>query len=818
MTRPKKAGSAKKPAAALVKFFSEVDMKDVAEVGGKNASLGEMFQNLTKRGIPIPDGFAVTAAAYWHFLDANDLRGGINKILAGLDVNDVDDLAERGGRVRQMILSAEMPPDLRQAVSAAYKKLCSRYEGRDVDTAVRSSATAEDLPGASFAGQQETFLNIRGEFALLDAVKRCFASLYTNRAIVYRIEKGFDHMKVALSVGVQKMVRSDLASSGVMFTIDTESGFEDVVLVNAAYGLGESVVQGKVNPDQYFVFKPLLKRGFRPIVGKRVGSKDTKIVYSLEGGATIRTVQVPVEDRRKYCLTDDEVLKLAKWATTIEEYYSERAGKHQPMDLEWAKDGKTGELFIVQARPETVQAERDRNVIEEYVLPKRSRVLIAGLSVGSKIGAGKVRVIKDIHDMARFQEGEVLVTEMTDPDWVPIMKKAAAIVTNSGGRTCHAAIVSRELGTPAVVGTVSGTAVLKDGMDVTVSCAEGEQGHVYEGILPFEIKRQKLTGFVKPETKIMMNIGEPDLAFEYSFLPSSGVGLARTEFIFTNFIKVHPLALINYDRITDQDLKAKIDEVTYPYTDKTAYFVDRLAEGISRLAAAFYPNDVIVRTSDFKTNEYAGLIGGTAYEPSESNPMIGWRGASRYYDPKYKAAFMLECQAFRKVREEMGLTNVLIMIPFCRTPEEGRLVLKTMAEAGLVRGKNGLQVYVMIEIPSNIILAEQFADIFDGFSIGSNDLTQLTLGVDRDSEYVSRLYDENNEAVLDSLRRVIRSAKKKKVKIGICGQAPSDYPEFAQFLVEEGIDSISLNPDTVLKTSVAIAKTEERLRRQKKKK
>ena len=813
-TKAKKAAD-----GVYVKLFSEIDMSDVASVGGKNASLGEMFQNLVKRGIPIPDGFAVTAAAYWRFLDASGLRSKIAGILGGLDIKDVDDLAERGGRVRQLIQSAEMPADLRQAVSAAYKKLCAKYGGgRDADVAVRSSATAEDLPGASFAGQQETFLNISGEFALLDAVKRCFASLYTNRAIVYRVEKGFDHMKVALSVGVQKMIRSDLACSGVMFTIDTESGFKDVVLINAAYGLGESIVQGKVNPDQYFVFKPLLKKGFRPIVGKRVGSKETKIVYSREGGATIRTVSVAAEDRRKFCLTDDEALKLARWATEIEEYYSARAGRLRPMDLEWAKDGRTGELYIVQARPETVQAEKDRNVIEEYVLAKKSRVLVTGLSVGSRIGSGRVRIIKDVHDMAKFKEGEVLVTEMTDPDWVPIMKKAAAIVTNSGGRTCHAAIVSRELGTPAVVGTVNGTSTLREGQEVTVSCADGEEGHVYDGLLPFEVKRQKLTGFKKPETKVMMNIGEPDLAFEYSFLPSAGIGLARTEFIFTNFIKAHPLALINYGQITDEDLKAKIDEVTFPYADKTEFFVDRLAEGISRLAAAFYPNDVIVRTSDFKTNEYAGLIGGKAYEPSESNPMIGWRGASRYYDPKYKEAFLLECRAFRKVREEMGLTNVLIMIPFCRTPEEGKRVLKTMAEAGLVRGKDGLKVYVMVEIPSNIILAEQFADVFDGFSIGSNDLTQLTLGVDRDSEFVSRLYDEQNQAVLDSIRHVIRVAKKKKVKIGICGQAPSDYPEFAQFLVEEGIDSISLNPDTVLKTSVAIAKTEERLRRGQKKK
>ncbi len=801
------------PAPAYVKFFDEIDMKDVGSVGGKNASLGEMYQNLTKRGIPIPGGFAVTAAAYWRFLDSAGIRSKITDILKGLDVNNVDDLADRGNRVRQTILAAELPADLKQAVGEAYRELCRRHGGKETDVAVRSSATAEDLPGASFAGQQETYLNIRGEFALLDAVKRCMASLFTNRAIVYRVEKGFDHMKVALSVGVQKMVRSDLACAGVMFTIDTESGFKDAVLINGAWGLGESVVLGKVNPDQYYVFKPALKQGFRPIVGKTAGVKETKIVYSLEGGSSIRTVPVPAEDRRRFCLSDDEVLTLAKWGAAIEEYYSKLNGHHQPMDIEWAKDGQSGQLYIVQARPETVQAEKDTNVIEEYVLKEHSRVLATGLSIGSKIGMGKVRVIRDVRDMHKFKDGEVLVTEMTDPDWVPVMKKASAIVTNSGGRTCHAAIVSRELGTPAVVATINGTSVLKDGMEVTVCCAEGEQGKIYEGILPFEIKRTKLSDFRKPATAVMMNVGEPELAFELSSLPNSGVGLARTEFIFTNYIKIHPLALLNYDKLADKSVKEAIDDATYGYASKTDYFVDRLAEGVGRLAAAFYPKDVIVRTSDFKTNEYAGLVGGKGYEPSEANPMIGWRGASRYYDDKYKPAFLLECKAFKKVREEMGLKNLVIMIPFCRTPAEGRQVLKTMAEAGLVRGKDGLRVYVMVEIPSNIILAEEFAEIFDGFSIGSNDLTQLTLGVDRDSQYVSRLYDENNEAVMDSIRRVIRAAKKKKVKIGICGQAPSDYPQFAQFLVEEGIDSISLNPDTVLKTSVAIAKTEEKLGR-----
>ncbi|MDD5251682.1 MAG: phosphoenolpyruvate synthase [Patescibacteria group bacterium] len=802
-------------APVYVKDFSVVNMTDVASVGGKNASLGEMFRNLGKRGIPVPDGFAVTADAYWRFMDATGLRQVIADALRGLDTRDVDALANAGGRVRQAILAAELPEDVRASITESYRQLGERIGTKEPAVAVRSSATAEDLPGASFAGQQDTYLNIKGEFALLDAVKRCIASLFTNRAIAYRVEKGFDHLKVALSVGVQKMVRSDLACAGVMFSIDTESGFENAVLINGAYGLGESVVQGKVNPDQYYVFKPTLKQGFRPIIGRTIGSKETKIVYSLESGAPIHSVPVPADERQQPCLNDDEVLQLAKWGVAIEEYYSKLVGHLEPMDIEWAKDGVTGQLFIVQARPETVQAGRDRHVLEEYVIKsKKAEVLVTGLSVGTRIGSGRVRVIRDIADMPRFKAGEVLVAEMTDPDWVPIMKKAAAIVTNSGGRTCHAAIVSREMGTPAVVGTREAMEKLKDGMEVTVSCAEGEEGKVYAGLIPFEVKRTKLDDFKTPKTAVMLNIAEPEMAFDHSFLPNAGVGLARAEFIFTNFIKIHPLALLNYDRLPDLHVKEAIDDLTIGYTDKTKFFVDRLAEGVGRLAAAFSPKEVILRFSDFKTNEYANLIGGKAYEPVESNPMIGWRGASRYYDPKYKEAFLLECRAIRKVREEMGLKNLVVMIPFCRTPQEGKDVLKAMAEAGLVRGKDGLKVYVMAEIPSNVILADQFADIFDGFSIGSNDLTQLTLGVDRDSSYVSHLYNERNDAIYESIRHLIRVAKKKHVKVGICGQAPSDYPEFAQFLVEEGIDSMSLNPDSVIKTSIAIAETEAKLARQ----
>jgi pyruvate,water dikinase len=805
-----------KQASALTLDFGRVDMRHVEQVGGKNASLGEMFQNLGKKGIPVPDGFAVTAAAYWQFIDHNELREPIAKLMKGLDPKNVRDLARRGHQVRQLILGGEYPPELKEAIIAAYRDLSARSGSkgksrRTIDVAVRSSATAEDLPGASFAGQQETYLNIHGQAALLDAVRRCFASLFTNRAIVYREEKGFAHLKVALSVGVQTMVRSDLASAGVMFTIDTESGFRDAVLINAAWGLGEIVVQGRVNPDQHYVHKPTLKQGFRPIIGRAAGRKETKIVYSNEIDSPIKEVPVPNDDRDRFCLSDDEVLQLARWATTIEEWYSKRAGHLQPMDIEWAKDGKTGELFIVQARPETVQSERSADYIEEYLLQEKGPVLVAGLSVGTKIGAGKVRIIRHLEEMDKFQEGDVLVAEMTDPDWVPIMKKASAIVTNSGGRTCHAAIVSRELGTPAVVGTVDGTAILKDGQPVTVSCAEGEEGHVYKGELEFEVKRTKIKGFVKPKTSVMLNVGEPEMAFEYSFLPVDGVGLARTEFIFNNFIKIHPLALLEYKKVKDPATKEKIDWLTKGYQDKSEYFVDKLAGGIGRIAAAFYPQPVIVRMSDFKTNEYAGLIGGEGYEPHESNPMIGWRGASRYYDERYKRAFQLECEAILRVRGEMGLKNLIVMIPFCRTPEEGKRVLKTMAEAGLRRGQDGLQVYVMVEIPSNIILAEEFAEVFDGFSIGSNDLTQLTMGVDRDSERVSHLYNERNPAVTRSIKAVIKAAKKTKTKIGICGQAPSDYPDFAKFLVEEGIDSISLTPDTALKTSSAIAKHEAKL-------
>jgi pyruvate,water dikinase len=787
----------------FIKRFADITIDDVATVGGKNASLGEMVRELSKNGVKVPDGFAVTAHAYRHFMHEAGLDESIHSMLSGLDTRDMANLSQRGNAVRQAILGATLPWELQEPIIAAYRDL--QGDGpTPIDVAVRSSATAEDLPDASFAGQQETYLNVQGVNALLETCKRCFASLFTDRAISYRVDKGFDHFKVALSIGVQRMVRSDLACSGVMFTIDTDSGFRDAVLISASYGLGENIVQGSVTPDEYVVFKPTLKTGYRPIIQKVCGSKEFKLVYDAGSGRMVKNVPVPTGERTKLSLTDDEVLNLARWGCIVEEHYSAKLGHPVPMDLEWAKDGLTGELFIVQARPETVQSRKNPDVLESYTLSQRSKVLASGRSVGERIAAGRVRVITSAQFISEFKEGEVLVTDKTDPDWQPIMKKAAAIVTNRGGRTCHAAIVSRELGLPAIVGTGNATDVLKDGQQVTVSCAEGDNGHVYEGSLAFEINRTSLKTMGHPRTKVMLNLANPDEAFGLSFIPNDGVGLARMEFIITTSIKIHPLALVNFERLEDLAAKAEIERLTIGYTDKPQFFVDKLAQGIGMLAAAFYPKDVILRLSDFKTNEYANLIGGRAYEPDEENPMLGFRGASRYYHPRYQAGFALECRAVKKVRDEMGLTNLKLMIPFCRTVDEGVLVQEEMNKHGLRRGENGLEVYVMCEIPSNVILADQFADIFDGFSIGSNDLTQLILGVDRDSAIVAPLFDERNPAVKQMIAQVIATCRARGRKIGICGQAPSDYPEFARFLVEQGIHSISLNPDTILKTTLAI--------------
>jgi pyruvate, water dikinase len=787
-------------AVDFIRWFDEIGIEDVPLVGGKNASLGEMYRELGPQGINLANGFAITAEAFRHFLRTTDLDVRIRDLLAGLDTQDAANLQQRGRQVRQAILAAELPEDLQAAIVEAYDRLGER-SAEPLDVAVRSSATAEDLPDASFAGQQETYLNVQGHAALLETCKRCFASLFTDRAISYRVDQGYGHAQIALSIGVQQMVRSDLASSGVMFSIDTETGFQNAVLINAAYGLGENVVQGSINPDEYYVFKPTLRQGHRPILQKQLGSKEFKLVYDMGGGRMTKNVPVPPADRVRFAISDDEILTLARWACQIEEHYSKKRGRFTPMDLEWAKDGRTGKLFILQARPETVQSQRRTQQLEIYKLGEKRPVLVRGRSVGQKIAVGPVRVVKSPHELAEVRAGDVLVTDKTDPDWEPTMKKAAAIVTNRGGRTCHAAIVSRELGLPAVVGTETATDILHTGQQVTVSCAEGETGFVYDGAAKFDVQRLDLATLTRPKTKIMINLGNPEEALRLSQLPNDGVGLARLEFIVSTYITIHPLALLHPDRIPAID-RAEIDRLTIGYADKPQFFVDKLAEGVAMIAAAFHPRDVIVRLSDFKTNEYANLIGGKPFEPTEENPMLGFRGASRYYHERYRDGFALECRAMKKVREEMGLTNLKVMIPFCRTVEEGRKVLNEMAKHGLVRGERGLEVYVMCEIPSNVILADEFAEIFDGFSIGSNDLTQLTLGVDRDSEIVAPVFDERNPAVKWLIASVIEKAHAKHRKVGICGQAPSDYPEFARFLVEQGIDSISLNPDVVLRTTV----------------
>jgi len=790
---------------ALVLWFDEVGIEDVGLVGGKNASLGEMYQNLTKQGVRIPNGFAVTATAYRHFLEKNNADEQIKKALKGVDHTDVKALAKAGEACRHIISHCDFPHDLKQEIIVAYRKLSKQAKREHVDVAVRSSATAEDLPDASFAGQQETFLNVRGEHDLMDSCKRCFASLFTNRAIAYRAEKGFDHFKVALSIGCQRMVRSDAGSAGVIFTLDTESGFPNVVYITGSYGLGENVVQGAVNPDEWYVFKPTLKQGFHSIVQRRLGEKATKIIYSKDSSKPIKTVPTPESHREKFCLDDQGVLQLAAWACIIEDHYSKKRGHWTPMDIEWAIDGVTKELFIVQARPETVQSNRNRDSYEEFKLEQQGELLVSGKAVGKKISSGKVNIIREAHDIEKFKPGEILVTEMTDPDWVPIMRQAKAIVTNRGGRTSHAAIVSRELGLPCIVGTNDATEKLKQGQDVTVCCSEGELGKVLKGQLKFAVKTISLKSIPKLPVKIMMNIGNPDEAFDLAMLPHHGVGLAREEFIINEYIKIHPLALLRPEKV-EEDAKKKIAVLTKGYKDKAQFFVDKLAEGIGTIGAAFYPEDVIVRFSDFKSNEYANLIGGKNFEPVEANPMIGWRGAARYYSESYAPAFALECKALAKARDEFGLHNIKCMIPMCRSPEEGKKVLKIMAKNGLKQHHKGLQVYVMCEIPVNVILGEEYAKIFDGFSIGSNDLTQFTMGVDRDSELIEHLYDERGEGLKRMLSLAIHNAKKANKKIGICGDMPSTYPEMAVWLTNLGIDSISLSPDAIVSTMMYLAK------------
>jgi len=796
--------------------FSKITMDNLAQVGGKNASLGEMFQKLTSKGINIPDGFATTSQAYWDFLDENSIREKLTEILNKLDKKNFSNLHQIGEEARQIVLNSQVPDDLKNELNTAYINLTSKYK-ESIQVAVRSSATAEDLPTASFAGQQETFLNIKNREQLIDSCLKCYASLFTDRAIKYREDNNFEHMKVALSIGIQKMVRSDKACAGVGFTIDTETGFEKVIFLTGSWGLGENVVQGTVNPDEFYIFKPSLKMGKKAIISKTIGTKAKTMVYADEFGldpskvgVTTVNINTPEDKRRQIILNDNEIETLAKWAMIIEEHYK------RPMDIEWAKDGLSNELFIVQARPETVFASKKEHYkVHTYKLKEKGKVIAEGRSVGNKIASGRARILNSPSESDKLQTGEILIADMTNPDWDPIMKRAAAIVTNKGGRTSHAAIIAREIGVVAVVGAGNATETIKDGDEITVSCIEGENGIIYEGKLDWEEQEVNTKNIKMPKTQVMLILGDPDQAFNLSFLPNRGVGLMRLEFVINNAIKIHPMALVKFDQLKDQEATKQINNLTYGYTNKEDYFVDKLSQAVATIAAAFYSNDVIVRMSDFKTNEYANLIGGREFEPCEDNPMLGFRGASRYYNSRYKEGFHLECRAMKVVREDMGLSNVKLMIPFCRTIDEAKKVIETMEEFGLKRGKDDLEIYMMVEIPSNVILAEEFAKHFDGFSIGSNDLTQLTLGIDRDSEIVSGLFNENDEAAKKMISMAIKKANETKTKIGLCGQAPSDYPEFAQFLVEQGINSISFNSDALINGIDNINEAETKLKRAK---
>ncbi len=798
------------------RWFDEISIDDVSLVGGKNASLGEMYQELSEVGVKVPNGFATTSPAFREFLQVNGIDEKIESIIAGRDPSDVDDLTERARRIRSMILAADLPATLTEDIVGCYRSLSAEAGVENVEVAVRSSATAEDLPDASFAGQQETYLMVHGEAAVLAAVKRCFASLYNARAISYRTDFEIDETNIALSAGVQRMVRADEASSGVIFTLDTDSGCRDVIYITAAWGLGENIVQGRVIPDAFHVHKQRLKDGFTPLVGRQVGAKELRMYYD-EHGDRVANERTSDEDRERLCISDEEVLQLARWAAIIEDHYSAKRGVDTPMDIEWAKDGRTGELFVVQARPETVHSLRaGSNTMRVYHLGETGqvesgRVLCEGFAIGDRIASGTTRVVADPSDMKSLKKGEVLVTDTTDPDWEPIMKLASALVTERGGRTSHAAIVARELGIPAVVGVKDARSILGSGADVTISCAEGETGFVYDGLLSYEIEEIDIEHLPETKTEILVNLGDPAAAYQTAMLPTEGIGLARMEFIFASHVGIHPLALLRSEELSPEDRSA-VQRATAAYDDPAHFLVDRVAEGVGTLAAAFWPRPIILRFSDFKTNEYAGLLGGTTFEPVEENPMIGWRGASRYYHPDYRAGFELELRAIRRVREEFGLTNVKVMVPFCRTPDEGRRVIEVMAANGLEQGVDGLEVYVMTEIPANVLMADEFAQVFDGFSIGSNDLTQLTLGVDRDSELVAPLFDERNPAVKRACAMAIASAKQHGRKIGICGQAPSDYPDFAEFLVEQGIDSISVTPDVVVKTITAVHQAEQALK------
>ncbi len=802
------------PGARYIRWFEELDIGDIALVGGKNASLGEMYRALTPQGVKIPNGFAITAEAYRHLLDRAGAWDELHEVLDPLDPDDVEDLARRAARAREIVYGAELPDDMRAGILDAFQRLKAQYPG-PISVAVRSSATAEDLPGASFAGQQDTYLNIETDEQLIEACRRCFASLFTDRAIHYRVDQGFDHFRVALSIGVMKMVRSDLASSGVMFSLDTETGFRDVVFITGAWGLGENVVQGAVDPDEFYVHKPTFERGHRAVLRRRLGSKKIRMIYaSGHTREATRNVPTPRRDRERFCLSDQDVLTLADYAIKVEKHYSAQAGQARPMDMEWAKDGIDGELYLVQARPETVRSQVSGTSLEIFHLREAGERLTEGYAVGTRIAAGRARLIQDASELGRFRPGEVLVADITTPDWEPVMKIAAAIVTNRGGRTCHAAIVARELGIPAVVGCDNATEVIPDGEAVTVDCSRGDRGHVYKGELAFEREVLELDELPRPRTRIMVNLGNPDLAFKTAFLPSDGVGLARMEFIINESIKAHPMALLHPERVRDAAQRRQIEGLCRGYESPADFFVKQLSEGVGTIAAAFWPKPVVVRLSDFKSNEYASLIGGRYFEPEEANPMIGFRGAARYTHPDYAEGFALECAAMKRVRDEMGLDNVILMIPFCRRVEEGERVLKALANNGLKRGENGLQVYVMCEIPNNVIQIDAFAKLFDGFSIGSNDLTQLTLGVDRDSEMVSFDFDERDPGVKEMIRLAVEGARRNGRHSGLCGQAPSDYPEIAGFLVRIGIDSISLNPDVVLATTRKVLDVEAQMARQ----
>ena len=789
-----------------IRFFNELGIDDLALVGGKNASLGEMYKNLSQKGINVPNGFATTSDAYWLLLEENKIKDEIQNILNDLDITDTSNLQTRGLAVRTLLLNSKLPKSLEDELTEAYETLSNFYKSDTVDVAVRSSATAEDLPDASFAGQQETFLNINTQESLLESVKKCFASLFTDRAISYRESRGFSHFQVALSIGVQKMVRSDISSSGIMFTIDTESGSDDLILINSIFGLGENVVSGRVNADEFYVFKPTLKNGFHSILKRSIGSKKEKMLYSEDGYSTVNT-QTSQEEQNSFSISDKEIIELAKQALIIEEHYK------RPMDIEWAKDGEDGKLYIVQARPETVKSQENKSmIIEKFSLDDISgaKLITSGRAVGDKIGSGKVNIINSTSEFDLFKSGDILVADTTNPDWEPIMKKASAVVTNKGSRTCHAAIVAREIGVPAVVGCADATHVLRNVSEVTVSCAQGDEGYIYEGVLPYTKESVDVGELSPTKTKLFMNVGNPSEAFNFAKMPNDGVGLARMEFIINNSINAHPMALVNMHKNKDVKDKEKILSFMLPYTDSKEFFIKKLSEGIGMIAAAFYPKPVIIRTSDFKSSEYRNMPGGLEYEAIEENPMIGFRGASRYYDDSYRAAFEWECEALKYVRDEMGLYNIKVMLPFVRTPDEGRKVIEIMNQKGLVQGENSLEIYAMCEIPANVILADKFLEVFDGYSIGSNDLTQLTLGVDRESAKIAHIFDERNEAVKRMLQMAIKACKEKNKYIGICGQAPSDYPEITKFLVENGIDSISLNPDSLYKMHKVVSELEEK--------